>query len=555
MEEYSVEELRDAALTLSEQGDQEGAKQLLRQADLLEATQSAEAARAARMTTPEMLQEGAKSLAAGGIRGAAETVGTVGNLASFLQELPMNIALRVMGQEPPKKVTDEPTLRELAADITGGFSEYESPTTFGQYLGTIGEFGGGSAVLPIGGPVRAVTQSVLPAVASETAGQLTKGTEQESMARLLAALGTPFATEALKSGARRLTTGPDALIAREGAERAASVDVLREADVPMTAGQAIGSERLMRLEGVEATDLATTEGVTRQVMRLLGSDAARATPKALAERKNFFGSVFDQVEDVVDEVATQSDVNNLKIMIDTFRDATDENIPKVIRELTARIDESFSQSKPISGTKIADYRTRIREMIETAKGDERAKIGMAANELLDNILERGASRVDPRLYNLLRDVRPRYRDYLTALRALNRSGSQPRSGLIPPNALGTAARLREGTKYLTGEGRTELGNLAFAAEEVVSSLPTVSAGGRRAVTGLPALTGLLAGSQMGDTAEALIGAGLGFAAPTLAQAAIRSGPVQRGLLPPDLPLPSRLLERLSRQTGGLLSID
>ena len=60
---------------------------------------------------------------------------------------------------------------------------------------------------------------------------------------------------------------------------------------------------------------------------------------------------------------------------------------------------------------------------------------------------------------------------------------------------------------------------------------------------------------MGDTTEALLGAGLGFAAPVLGQAAIRSGPVQRGLLPPDLPLPSRLLERLSRQTGGLLSID
>jgi hypothetical protein len=140
MEEYSVEELRDAALTLSEQGDQEGAKQLLRQADLLEATQSAEAARAARMTTPEMLQEGVKSLAAGGIRGAAETVGTIGNLASFFQELPFNIALRVMGKEPPKKVTDEPTLREKAAELTGGFSEYESPTTFGQYLGTVGDY-------------------------------------------------------------------------------------------------------------------------------------------------------------------------------------------------------------------------------------------------------------------------------------------------------------------------------------------------------------------------------------------------------------------------------
>ena len=545
--EYTVEELKEAARKALEDNNEQAAKRFVDAARRLEVEQAAKAARDARMTTPEKLQEGAKSLAAGGIRGAAETVGTVGNLASFIQELPMNIALRVMGKEPPKTVSKGPTLREKAADITGGFSEYKSPTTFGQFLGTMGEFGGGSAMLPIGGPVRAVAQSVFPALASETAGQLTKGTEQESMARLLAALGTPFATEALKSGARRLVTGPDALIAREGAERAGSVGILQEADVPMTTGQAVGSERLMRLEGVEATDLATTEGVTKQVMRLLGSDAARATPKALAERKTFFGSVFNQVEEVVDEVATQSDVNNLKVMIDTFRDATDENIPKVIRELTSRIDNSFSKTTPISGEKIADYRTRIRKMIETAKGDERATLGMAANELLDNILERGVGKVDANLYNLLRDVRPKYRDYLTALRALNRSGSDPRSGLISPNALGTATRLREGTKYLTGEGRSQLGDLAFAAEEVVSSLPTVSAGGRRAVTGLPALTGLVAG--------ALIGAGLGVAAPTLAQAAIRSGPVQRGLLPPDLPLPSRLLERLSRQTGGLLSID
>jgi hypothetical protein len=553
--EYTVEELKKAARKALEDNNEQAAKRFVDAARRLEVEQAAKAARDARMTTPEKLQEGAKSLAAGGIRGAAETVGTVGNLASFIQELPMNIALRVMGKEPPKTASKGPTLREKAADITGGFSEYKSPTTFGQYLGTMGEFGGGSAMLPIGGPVRAVAQSVFPALASETAGQLTKGTEKESMARLLAALGTPFATEALKSGARRLVTGPDALIAREGAERAGSVGILQEADVPMTTGQAVGSERLMRLEGVEATDLATTEGVTKQVMRLLGSDAARATPKALAERKTFFGSVFDQAEEVVDEVATQSDVNNLKVMIDTFRDATDENIPKVIRELTSRIDNSFSKTTPISGEKIADYRTRIRKMIETAKGDERATLGMAANELLDNILERGVGKVDANLYNLLRDVRPKYRDYLTALRALNRSGSDPRSGLISPNALGTATRLREGTKYLTGEGRSQLGDLAFAAEEVVSSLPTVSAGGRRAVTGLPALTGLVAGSQMGDTTEALIGAGLGVAAPTLAQAAIRSGPVQRGLLPPDLPLPSRLLERLSRQTGGLLSID
>ena len=553
--EYTVEELKEAARKALEDNNEQAAKRFVDAARRLEVEQAAKAARDARMTTPEKLQEGAKSLAAGGIRGAAETVGTVGNLASFIQELPMNIALRVMGKEPPKTVSKGPTLREKAADITGGFSEYKSPTTFGQFLGTMGEFGGGSAMLPIGGPVRAVAQSVFPALASETAGQLTKGTEQESMARLLAALGTPFATEALKSGARRLVTGPDALIAREGAERAGSVGILQEADVPMTTGQAVGSERLMRLEGVEATDLATTEGVTKQVMRLLGSDAARATPKALAERKTFFGSVFNQVEEVVDEVATQSDVNNLKVMIDTFRDATDENIPKVIRELTSRIDNSFSKTTPISGEKIADYRTRIRKMIETAKGDERATLGMAANELLDNILERGVGKVDANLYNLLRDVRPKYRDYLTALRALNRSGSDPRSGLISPNALGTATRLREGTKYLTGEGRSQLGDLAFAAEEVVSSLPTVSAGGRRAVTGLPALTGLVAGAPMGDTTEALIGAGLGVAAPTLAQAAIRSGPVQRGLLPPDLPLPSRLLERLSRQTGGLLSID
>ena len=67
-------------------------------------------------------------------------------------------------------------------------------TTAAQYAGTVGEF------LPaaIGGGAGAAKAMIAAGVGSETAGQLTEGTEYEPIARVIGAFGAPMATSALR---------------------------------------------------------------------------------------------------------------------------------------------------------------------------------------------------------------------------------------------------------------------------------------------------------------------------------------------------------------------
>lgn len=532
-------------------GDAEGARRIAGM--IREAQAGAGTAPAEPVTTGEDI---ARSAGAGAIRGAAGTADLAGEFWKLLSNTPEQLA-RMTGLYGPSQKPETPpaeTFREMAGRLTGGFSEYQPQTLPGEYARTVGEFAGGAATLPIGGPFRAMGQSVIPALASEAAGQATEGTPYETVARIGAALTAPVGLELLKAGTRRALTGPEVRMTRPGSERAASVSTLEQAGVPMTAGQRMGSERLMRLEGVEATDLQTMEGVTKAAMKIMGSDAARATPKALAERKNTLGAVFDRAERVVNEVPTSADVQAIDDVVRQFYDIRgNEKMSAAIREAAEKVRDAAKANKPVSGASIADFRTRLREVIQANAGDANAMAAMGMSSALDNMLERGASRVDPDLYNALRDARSKYRDYLTILRAVNRSGSDARSGMITPNALGTAARMREGTKYITGEGRTQLGDLAFAAEEVVAALPTVAAGGQRYVAGaLPALGAVGAGAAGGDIMSGLLGLGAGIALPAAGRAAIRSGPAQRGLMPPEQLMLERLTRRTAPLSGGLL---
>jgi hypothetical protein len=82
-------------------------------------------------------------------------------------------------------------LRRAVESMTGPF--YEPQTLAGEYARTGGEFVPG-AFAPGGLARNAVRYVALPALASETAGQATKGTWLEPWARMIAALGTAGAT-------------------------------------------------------------------------------------------------------------------------------------------------------------------------------------------------------------------------------------------------------------------------------------------------------------------------------------------------------------------------
>jgi hypothetical protein len=91
-------------------------------------------------------------------------------------------------------------LQQAAESVTGPF--YQPKTTAGEYARTLGEFAPG-ALAPGGFLSNFFRLAVLPALASETAGQLTKGTDAEPWIRALAGLAAaagPGALLHLRSG-------------------------------------------------------------------------------------------------------------------------------------------------------------------------------------------------------------------------------------------------------------------------------------------------------------------------------------------------------------------
>jgi len=93
---------------------------------------------------------------------------------------------------------------------------YEPQTVAGEYAKTIGQFAPAAAAGP-GGIGRKAAMTIIPAVASETAGQLTKGSEIEPFARTGAALLGGFAA-----------AGRAPSLAREAAKDAPTTAQLKE---------------------------------------------------------------------------------------------------------------------------------------------------------------------------------------------------------------------------------------------------------------------------------------------------------------------------------------
>ena len=218
---------------------------------------------------PSEIDDVIKSLPKAGA-GAGAALDFVANILPYAQEVGIEGAIQIMkllgmdGKklENNKKVMKDfarlfgpagilpnkenmPSVRQIFSDLTGGATEYEPQTVPGEYAGTLAEFAGGAAALPIGGPVRSITSSILPALGSETAGQTARkyAPEYEQLARFAAALGTPAVTApATQSISRRMTLGPaDEIYGNvPGSQRAENVDLLKQMGMrDISAGQQI----------------------------------------------------------------------------------------------------------------------------------------------------------------------------------------------------------------------------------------------------------------------------------------------------------------------------
>lgn len=157
-------------------------------------------------TTMDMAKSAGVGLAEGAI-GLAGLPGTITNLAKKASDyvadkvLPMTDAQKAKMNELRGQGVSAPGSEQIKKAVEGVTGEFYKPqTTAGEYAKTMGEFAPG--ILGGGGGLatRAITQVAAPALASETAGQATKGTAYEPYARVAGALAGGLGASTIASG-------------------------------------------------------------------------------------------------------------------------------------------------------------------------------------------------------------------------------------------------------------------------------------------------------------------------------------------------------------------
>lgn len=565
--EQLYQALRNAD-ALAQQGDQQAAADARRIAQMIQQAQGAPTSQEPQISTAEDV---GRSFAGGAVRGTEglinlpgqlqqaglglaarglERIGTIEDAEAFLAQANQSLgSIRLpFGLSPRFGQVDLGAASEALAgeDVT----QYEPRTTAGQYARTIGEFAPG-ALLPfdeLSLLSRFGRAAVVPGAASEFAGQATEalggGETAQNIARIAGAIGAPITLSAAESGLRSaLTQGARAY--EPGSERAAAVRTLEDLDVQgLTAGARLGSERLVRLEGAEDVSREAVGGINRAIMRLLGSDAPRPTRTALGQVEDRLGQVFDEAGSVA-ATPPPAAIDDIQRSFDDYMNLQTQEgarVPRIIEDIVVELDNAALAGDAITGAQIQNWRGQLRRLAETSERTNRGDIADFArgvSNALDDVAVEGARLSgDADLYQRLLEARGAYRDLRTVASALNRAGPEARSGVVSPGPLATAVRRVEGERAVVQRPGSRplrpMSQLALAGEEVASSLPTVSSGGRRSVGVEDLRLGL--GSGLASTAfglppdiAAAVGVG-GLLAPAASGVAIRSPYVQQMLL-------------------------
>lgn len=175
---------------------------------------------------------------------------------------------------PSDAMAIAPTSGQIMGGLTKDKPLYQPQTKAGKYAKTIASFA--PAALGPGGPVRKAAMVVVPAVASEAAGQATEGTPYEGAARVAAAILAGGGVSALGNGG-----APTRLISE--ASRGATDEQIQAARTLMEQGQEHGVRLTMAEALQQVTEGATGMGRMQRVVEGTKAGNARIAP-VMAER-------------------------------------------------------------------------------------------------------------------------------------------------------------------------------------------------------------------------------------------------------------------------------
>jgi hypothetical protein len=494
------------------------------------------------LSAGETAADVAKSLGIGVAQGGIGLATLPGNVEQ-LGRMGINAASRGLGgNDIVSNDAVLPTYNDAKTAIEGYTGEFYKPqTTMGEYARTIGEFAP-MAATGGGGLAARAANVIAPALVSETAGQVTKGTAMEPWARMAGA----FAGGIVPRSVSPVPVDPT---------RTAMVRQLEgEGVTALTAGQKTGSTPLRWMESVtqdipggggRAKMLADkqAEQFTRAALKRAGIAADRATPDVIDAGFTQLGQKFDNLARQTTVVADRPFINQLDRIAKDYNDLLAPSLrAPIVDNLVNELKQMRLQhptpggSGGFVGREYQALRSRIDALRRNAgpntSGPSDQYLSRALGDIrdaLDDAMERqlGSRPGGAALADGWRNARREYKNLLVVEKAVQGAGENTALGLISPSQLRTAAKQQNKRAYV--RGKDDLGPLARAGEAIMKPLPQSGTAPRAYAQGLMHTFGTASGAAAGGAPGAALGAIASMATPALGSRALMSRPVQSWL--------------------------
>jgi hypothetical protein len=403
-------------------------------------------------------------------------------------------------------------------NITGPL--YNPKTTAGEYAGTVAEFAPGM-LFPAGAgaglAARAGLNVVAPAVASESAGQLTKGTAAEPYARVAGGLAggmlPAMAGRAISPGA----TDP---------MRTRMAGVLDQEGVALTAGDRTGSRAIRYAESVSQTTPFAgrrltgvkeqqAEQFTRAALRRAGIQADRAEPAVIDQAFQRIGGEFQAVGSAAMVPITPTVQSRLDQIVRNYERITEPSmvnpLPRsIIDDVQAVVGRSSQVGTPaaLDGARYLGWRSDIGAAARGARDPRTERVLYDIQRVLDDGAEQYLRSTNPQMADRMRTARQEYRNILVLEKAVNGAGENAALGLISPAQLAQATKqLQGGRNYARGRG--DYAELARAGDALLRPMPQSGTAERIMMQSIGAGAGGLAagapGVAAGMAGQAIVG--------------------------------------------------
>lgn len=440
------------------------------------------------------------------------------------------------GADAPDAVSPQPFLPPYQAGkdiveqkLTGPL--YTPKTKVGEYAGAVGEFAPGmlfpaaGAAGAAGGLASRLLPNVIgPAVFSETAGQLTKGTEAEPWARLAGGIAGGMAPQLAGRVISPNTIDPS---------RARMGQVLDNEGVQLTAGDRTGNRAVRWMES-NAADVpfsgnrgqaikeAQGEQFTRAVLSRAGIDAPRATPEVMEQAFQRIGGEFDAVGQALQGrhalVIDRNTHQQLRRIAHDYERTTEpalrNPLPLAIAEEISQLHNGMPQgalSPIITGEAYQTIRSQLGMAARGARDPRTSDALYQIQNVLDDAAEAALRAQSPDLAQRWQQARQQYRNMIAIERAATGAGENAALGLISPSALRNAVVQLHGRRnYARGDG--DFADLARAGEALLKPLPNSGTGPRAVVSAV--------GAGVGAAMFGPAGGAVGALAPIAGQAAL-----------------------------------